>query len=157
MNRKSSAQVHELPLGIWWIDNSLKSTFFQSFWLHMNVERVLKAFPGPGCLHSEDITAWLLHFLINLLICIHIVCISNEEKHKIFRAKISCTRSFKLEELANWCDVELCFGMFRAVTWSSSVALNCERLIFQLSELVKLSYLVKERSKIIFIIRFYSK
>ena len=27
MNRKSSAQVHELPLGIWWIDNSLKSTF----------------------------------------------------------------------------------------------------------------------------------
>ena len=156
MNRKSSAQVHELPLGIWWIDNSLKSTFSIFLTTH-ECREVLKAFPGPGCLHSEDIIVWLLHFLINLLICIHIVCISNEEKHKIFRAKISCTRSFKLEELANWCDVELCFGMFRAVTWSSSVALNCERLIFQLSELVKLSYLVKERSKIIFIIRFYSK
>ena len=35
-------------------------------------QRVLKTFPGPGYLHSEDGVVWLCHLLVNLYIRIYI-------------------------------------------------------------------------------------
>ena len=35
-------------------------------------QRVLKTFPGPGYLRSEDRVVWLWHSLANLYICIYI-------------------------------------------------------------------------------------
>ena len=38
-------------------------------------QRVLKTFPGPGYLHSEDGVVWLWHPLLNLYVyCIYLAC-----------------------------------------------------------------------------------
>ena len=53
-----------LALGLIGRDGGL-STQCHSFWLAFQ-ERVLKTFPGPGYLCSEDGIVWLWHSLVNL-------------------------------------------------------------------------------------------
>ena len=48
-------------------------------------QRVIKTFPGPGCLHSEDGVVWLWHSLVNLYIYIYIYQIKSEDKNFNFQ------------------------------------------------------------------------
>ena len=59
-----------LTLGLIWRDGGL-STLCHSYGFACQ-QRVLKTFPGPDYLRSEDGVVWLWHPQVNLYICIYI-------------------------------------------------------------------------------------
>ena len=62
-------------INIYMVRNGSLRTLCQSCWLPCH-QRVLKTFPGPGYLCSEDGVVWLWYLLVNLYnICYIYICI----------------------------------------------------------------------------------
>ena len=72
---KSSAQVLELPLGFWWIDNSLKSTFSVFLTAHTN-RSMWRGWYKCFLDLAIYICIYIMYIYIYIYIYMHIVCIS---------------------------------------------------------------------------------